>query len=235
YHNLVNGLYPSFRLGWLATFFFAFEILTGVFLMVYYTPSPLAAYENMLNILSNVPLGRLMRDMHKLGGELMVIVVVLHMLRTFITGSYKKPRQFTWATGVILLGVTLFISFFGYLLPWDQLSLWAVTIGASMAEAVPLEVVGRTANLLVRGGPESVPTVCCTPICCTSWPCRSSASSPLAFTTTRSLSTGTACRPRRRRSASTPPSVCRWTTAPTSSPTLPPASCSTSRCWWRCW
>jgi quinol-cytochrome oxidoreductase complex cytochrome b subunit len=154
YHNLVDGLYPTFRLGWLSTFFFAFEILTGVFLMLYYTPSPLVAYDNMLNLLSNVPFGRLMRDLHKLGAEVMVAVVALHMLRTFITGSYKKPRQFTWATGVILLGVTLSLSFSGYLLPWDQLSLWAVTIGASMVEAVPPEVVGRAVNLIVRGAPE---------------------------------------------------------------------------------
>ncbi|NIS79039.1 MAG: hypothetical protein GTO14_02170 [Anaerolineales bacterium] len=154
YHNLVTGVYPTFKLGWLSTFFFAFEIVTGVFLMFWYTPSPLVAYQNMLNILSNVPFGRLMRDMHKLGAELMVAIVALHMLRTFITGSYKKPRQFTWLTGVILLLVTLILSFSGYLLPWDQLSLWAVTIGASMAEAVPPEVVGRNLNLLVRGAPE---------------------------------------------------------------------------------
>jgi quinol-cytochrome oxidoreductase complex cytochrome b subunit len=154
YHNLVTGLYPSFRLGWLSTYFFAFEIITGVFLMIYYTPSPLVAYENMLNILSNVPFGRLMRDMHKLGAELMVIVVLLHMLRTYVTGNYKKPRQFTWATGVILLLVTLVLSFSGYLLPWDQLSLWAVTIGASMVEAIQPQAVGDIANLIVRGGPQ---------------------------------------------------------------------------------
>jgi ubiquinol-cytochrome c reductase cytochrome b subunit len=154
YNNLVDGLYPTFRLGWLSVFFFAFETVTGVFLMFWYTPSPLMAYENMLNLLSNVPFGSLMRDLHKWGAELMVAVVALHMLRTFITGSYKKPRQFTWATGIVLLGVTLFLSFSGYLLPWDQLSLWAVTIGASMAEAAPPEVVGQTLNLLVRGAPE---------------------------------------------------------------------------------
>jgi quinol-cytochrome oxidoreductase complex cytochrome b subunit len=154
YHNLMDGLYPTFRLGWLSTFFFAFEALTGIFLMVFYTPAPEKAYGNMLDILSNVPFGRLMRDMHKLGAELMVAVVALHMLRTFITGSYKKPRQFTWLTGVILLGVTLLLSFSGYLLPWDQLALWAVTIGASIVEAVPPEVVGRSLNLIVRGAPE---------------------------------------------------------------------------------
>lgn len=154
YNTLVDGLYPTFRLGWLSIFFFAFEIVTGVYLMIYYTPSPEIAYENMLGILGNVPFGRLMRDMHKLGGEAMCAVVLLHMVRTFVTGSYKKPRQFTWATGVILLALTLFVSFFGYLLPWDQLSLWAVTIGASMAEAFPPEVVGRNLNLLIRGAPE---------------------------------------------------------------------------------
>jgi ubiquinol-cytochrome c reductase cytochrome b subunit len=154
YNNLVDGVYPTFRLGWLSTFFFAFEILTGVFLMFYYTPSPLVAYDNMLNILSNVPFGRLMRDLHKLGAEVMVAVVALHMFRTFLTGSYKKPRQFTWVTGIVLLFATLALSFSGYLLPWDQLSLWAVTIGASMAEAAPPEIVGRTLNLIVRGAPE---------------------------------------------------------------------------------
>ena len=108
----------------------------------------------MLNILSRVPLGQLMRDLHRLGAEAMVIVVTLHMLRTFFTGSYKKPRQFTWFTGVILLLATLFLSFSGYLLPWDQLALWAVTIGASMVEAAPPKVVGTNLNLLLRGGPD---------------------------------------------------------------------------------
>jgi quinol-cytochrome oxidoreductase complex cytochrome b subunit len=154
YHNLVTGLYPSFRLGWLSVYFFTFEILTGLFLMIFYTPSPLVAYENMINILSNVPFGRLMRDLHKLGAELMVIVVLLHMARTYLTGNYKKPRQFTWVTGIILVLVTLLLSFSGYLLPWDQLSLWAVTIGASMVEAIQPQQVGDIANLIVRGGPQ---------------------------------------------------------------------------------
>ncbi|MBI5928075.1 MAG: cytochrome bc complex cytochrome b subunit [Chloroflexi bacterium] len=154
YHTSVTGLYPTFRLGWLSTFFFAFEIITGLFLMIFYTPSPDVAYNDMKNILGNVPLGQLMRDLHRLGAEAMVTVVALHMLRTFITGSYKKPRQFTWLTGVILLLVTLFLSFSGYLLPWDQLAFWAVTIGTSMAEAAPPQVVGTNVNLLLRGAPD---------------------------------------------------------------------------------
>lgn len=148
----VTGLYPSFRLGWLSTYFVFFETITGLLLMLWYTPAPEIAYGDMLTILSNVPLGQLMRDMHRLGAEFMVAVVAMHMMRTWITGSYKKPRQFTWFTGLLLLVITGFLSFSGYLLPWDQLSLWAVTIGASMAEATP--VVGDQVNLLLRGAPE---------------------------------------------------------------------------------
>ncbi len=154
FHADITGTYPSFRLGWLSMYFTFFETLTGIFLMIWYTPSPEVAYENMLDILSTVPLGQLMRDLHRLGAEAMVLIVALHMMRTFFTGSYKRPRQFTWFTGVLLLFFTGFLSFSGYLLPWDQLALWAVTIGASMAEAVPPEIVGTNVNLLLRGGPD---------------------------------------------------------------------------------
>ena len=154
FHRDMTGLYPTFRLGWLSTYMVAFETITGMILMVWYTPSPEIAYGNMINMLGNVPLGQLMRDLHRLGAEAMVLIVVLHMLRTFFTGSYKKPRQFTWFTGVVLAFATLFLSFSGYLLPWDQLSLWAVTIGASMIEATPPKIVGDNLNLLIRGGPE---------------------------------------------------------------------------------
>jgi quinol-cytochrome oxidoreductase complex cytochrome b subunit len=106
----------------------------------------------MINILSNVNYGKFMRDMHRWGAELMVAVVTLHMLRVYFTGSYKHPRQFTWLTGVVLLLLTLFLSFSGYLLPWDQLALWAVTIGTSMAEAAPL--VGYQVNLILRGSQD---------------------------------------------------------------------------------
>lgn len=154
FHRDMTGVYPTFRLGWLSTYFVFFETITGLFLMVWYTPAPEIAYGNMLNILGNVPLGQFMRDLHRLGAEAMVFIVWLHMLRTFMTGSYKKPRQFTWFTGIVLLFATMFLSFSGYLLPWDQLALWAVTIGASMVEAAPPQVVGENLNLLLRGGPD---------------------------------------------------------------------------------
>ncbi len=142
----------TFRLGFFTTFFFFVEAITGLILMIYYTPSPEKAYQSILNLMSNVPFGQLLRDVHRLGAEAMVIFTFLHMVRTFLTGSYKKDRSFTWLTGVILLGVTMLLSFSGYLLPWDQLAYWAVTVGTSMAEAAPL--FGNEVNLLLRGSPD---------------------------------------------------------------------------------
>ena len=142
----------TFRLGFLSTLMFVIETITGLILMVYYTPSPDRAYYDMLDILSNVNYGKFMRDMHRLGAELMVILVTLHMVRVYFTGSYKHPRQFTWLTGVVLLLVTLFLSFSGYLLPWDQLAFWAITVGTNIARAGPL--VGEKIRFLLLGGNE---------------------------------------------------------------------------------
>jgi quinol-cytochrome oxidoreductase complex cytochrome b subunit len=154
YHESVTRFTHTFRLGLLSTYLFFFETITGLILMIWYTPSPSQAYVDMIRLLSNVPFGQFMRDLHRIGAELMVAIVTLHMVRTYLTGSYKAPRQFTWFTGVILLVLTLFLSFSGYLLPWDQLAYWAVTIGTSMAEAVPPAIVGETVNLLARGAPD---------------------------------------------------------------------------------
>ncbi|MEM7031595.1 MAG: cytochrome bc complex cytochrome b subunit [Chloroflexota bacterium] len=142
----------TYRLGFFSVFTFAVELITGLILMVYYAPAPNRAYGDMLNILSNVTFGQFFRDMHRLGAELMVIVVVAHMGRVYFTGAYKKPREFTWLTGALLLFITLFLSFSGYLLPWDQLAYWAVTIGTSMAEAAP--AFGNETNLLLRGSQD---------------------------------------------------------------------------------
>jgi quinol-cytochrome oxidoreductase complex cytochrome b subunit len=154
YHESVTRFTHTFRLGILSVYLFLIETITGIFLMIWYAPSPERAYEDMIRLLSNVPYGQFMRDLHRLGAEAMVAIVTLHMVRAYLTGSYKAPRQFTWFTGVLLLVMTLFLSFSGYLLPWDQLAFWAVTIGTSMAEAVPPAIVGETVNLLARGAPD---------------------------------------------------------------------------------
>ncbi len=143
----------TFGLGFLSAFTFIVESITGVILMVWYIPSQEQAYQSMIKIITEVPFGQLMRDIHRVGAELMVLFVGLHMLRVFLTGSFKHPRQFTWVTGVVLLILTLGLSYSGYLLPWDQLAYWAVTIGTSMAKsAPPKEIMGYITNLLLRGG-----------------------------------------------------------------------------------
>lgn len=143
----------TFGLGYLSAYMFFLETITGLILMVFYTPSDRRAYEDIVKIMSAIPFGQLMRDLHRVGAELMVLIVVLHMTRVFLTGSFKPPRAFTWLTGVVLLILTFALSFSGYLLPWDQLAYWAVTIGTSMAKSVPpKEIVGYLSNLILRGG-----------------------------------------------------------------------------------
>src|ERR1700692_4528975 len=120
--------------------FFLFIILTytGVLLMFYYHPSKVQAFRDVLYLEHDVPFGKILRNMHRWAAHLMVIGVWLHMFRVFLTGSYKKPREFNWNIGVLLLVFTLLLSFTGYLLPDDQLGFWAVTVGTNMAPATPL-------------------------------------------------------------------------------------------------
>jgi quinol-cytochrome oxidoreductase complex cytochrome b subunit len=117
-------------------FLFLVETITGLLLMFYYRPTAEYAFSDILDLRSQVPLG-IMREIHRWGAHAMVIAVWLHMLRVFMTGSYKPPREFNWNIGVLLLVLTLLLSFTGYLLPWDQLAMWAVTVGSNMARATP--------------------------------------------------------------------------------------------------
>jgi quinol-cytochrome oxidoreductase complex cytochrome b subunit len=113
-------------------------VVTGVYLMFYYRPTAEYAYADMKYLEFDMPFGMLMRNMHRWAAHGMVIAVWLHMFRVFLTGSYKPPREFNWVVGVILLVLTFLLSFTGYLLPWDQLAIWAVTVGTNMARATPL-------------------------------------------------------------------------------------------------
>ena len=142
----------SFGLGVLSAIAFLELALTGVLLMFYYAPTVERAYGYITILQTQVPFGQLLRNMHRWGAHLMVIVVVLHMVRVFYTGAYKPPRQFNWVVGVILLLLTLGASFTGYLLPWDQLAFWAITVGTSVAAYAP--GIGSTAKTFLLGGPE---------------------------------------------------------------------------------
>jgi quinol-cytochrome oxidoreductase complex cytochrome b subunit len=128
----------TFCLGGLTFFLFIVETITGVLLMFYYRPVPEYAYLDMKTLEFAVQFGRILRNLHRWAAHLMVIFVMLHMLRVFLTGSYRPPREFNWVVGVSLLVLTLLLSFTGYLLPWDQLAFWAVTVGTNMAAATPM-------------------------------------------------------------------------------------------------
>jgi quinol-cytochrome oxidoreductase complex cytochrome b subunit len=111
--------------------------LTGVALMFYYRPTVGLAYRDIKDLEFAVTLGRFLRNSHRWAAQAMVVAVIAHMVSVFLRGGYKKPREFNWGVGVLLLTLTLFLSFTGYLLPWDQLAIWAVTVGTNMAGATP--------------------------------------------------------------------------------------------------
>lgn len=126
-------------LGIAAAAAFLVTLVTGVLLMCYYKPFPDVAYPSIKDIHFVVPTGRFIRNIHRWAANVMVVTVLLHMARVFYTGAYRKPREFNWLIGLALLAVTLGLSFTGYLLPWDQLAYWAITIGANIAQS-PREI-----------------------------------------------------------------------------------------------
>ena len=124
-------------MGGTSFFLFLVETITGLLLMFYYRPTAEYAYHDIVYLRADVALGT-MREIHRWGAHAMVITIWLHMMRVFLTGAYKPPREFNWGVGVVLLLLTLLLSFTGYLLPWDQLAMWAITVGTNMARATPL-------------------------------------------------------------------------------------------------
>ena len=140
----------SFYLGFITFFLFLILLTTGIALMCYYRPYPLAAYQDMKDLQFVVFMGPFLRNMHRWAAHAMVVCVFLHMCRVFYTGSYKKPRQFNWVVGVMLLLLTLGLSFTGYLLPWDQLAYWAITVGTNIGGYAPL--VGDKLREVLLGG-----------------------------------------------------------------------------------
>ncbi|HKW99542.1 MAG TPA: cytochrome b N-terminal domain-containing protein [Bryobacteraceae bacterium] len=140
----------TWYLGFITFYLFLILVGTGVALMFYYRPYPAQAYQDMKDLEFVVFLGSFLRNLHRWSAHGMVICVVLHMCRVFYTGSYKKPRQFNWVIGVVLLLLTLGLSFTGYLLPWDQLAFWAITVGTNIGGYAPL--IGPKIKEILLGG-----------------------------------------------------------------------------------
>jgi len=145
----------TYCLGGLSFFMFLGLTVTGVLLMFYYVPSVERAYQDIQALETNVRFGQLLRNLHRWMAHAMIILVLLHMMRVFYTGAYKPPREFNWIIGVVLFVLTLLLSFTGYLLPWDQLAFWAITVGTTMIGSAP--VMGDESKFLLLGGFEVGP------------------------------------------------------------------------------
>jgi len=144
------GFRYSWYLGVISAVLFGSLVASGIYLMFFYVPSPAQAYTDIQTIQTEVAFGQYVRNVHRWSAHLMVIAVAAHMARVFYRGAYKEPKEFNWVIGVVLLVITLLLSFTGYLLPWDQLAFWAITVGTSMAGYVPY--IGDTVQEILLGG-----------------------------------------------------------------------------------
>jgi hypothetical protein len=147
---------PKYALNWfyclggITAFLFVVQGVTGILLAFYYKPTPDAAYASIQYIETQVYFGSAIRAIHHWCANGMIVVCVAHMLRVFIMGAYKKPRELNWVSGVLLLVLTLVFGFTGYLLPWDQRAFWATTVGSEIAGAIP--AIGNLALVFLRVG-----------------------------------------------------------------------------------
>jgi ubiquinol-cytochrome c reductase cytochrome b subunit len=139
-----------YTLGFLSVIAYVVQAFTGIVLLIYYIPHPDHAFGSVQDIMSQVPYGWLFRQMHAVGSNLMIMVVMLHLITVFLMGNYKRPRELTWLGGVLLLILTLIFGLSGYLLPWTQLSYWSTTVVTSIPTAFP--VIGETISHILRGG-----------------------------------------------------------------------------------
>jgi quinol-cytochrome oxidoreductase complex cytochrome b subunit len=152
FRKVPKGTNWFYTLGSATLFAFIVQATTGVFLAMFYTPSATQAYSSISHINNEVPLGQLVHGMHKWGSSVMVILIFLHMGRTFFFGAYKYPRELNWVIGVVLLILTMTMAFTGYLLPFDQRSFWASIVGININGTGP--VVGPYLSDFLRAGPE---------------------------------------------------------------------------------
>jgi quinol-cytochrome oxidoreductase complex cytochrome b subunit len=152
YRKVPKGTNWFYTLGSATLFAFTVQAVTGVFLAMFYTPSPTQAYSSISHLTNDVFLGEFVRGMHKWGASVMIILVFLHMARTFVFGAYKYPRELNWVIGVVLLILTMIMGFTGYLLPFDQRSFWATTVGNNINGTGPF--IGPYLADFLYGGPE---------------------------------------------------------------------------------
>lgn len=144
------GLSATWYLGTLTLGTFIVLVVTGVLLMLYYHPSVPQAYSDVKDLRFVVSSGLFLRNLHRWSAHAMVFLAFAHMFRVFYRGAYRAPREFNWVVGVVLLLITLLLSYTGYLLPWDQLAFWAITVGSNISSAVPL--IGNKIHFLLLGG-----------------------------------------------------------------------------------
>ena len=154
--NLTRYLLPRniniwFTLGAVLLALFALQFATGILLLVYYRPNPEGAFASVQRIMNDIPFGWLLRDLHAVGANLIVFILLLHMLSVLFMGSYKRPRELTWISGFLLFNLSLGLCLTGYLLPWSQLSFWATTVATDTVGVIPQ--VGNFLVLFLRGGP----------------------------------------------------------------------------------
>jgi menaquinol-cytochrome c reductase cytochrome b subunit len=156
FRKVPKGTNWFYTLGSATMFAFLSQAVTGVFLAMYYEPSPTGAYESISHITNDVFLGEFVRGMHRWGATVMIILIFLHMGRTFFFGAYKYPRELNWVIGVVLLVLTLAMGFTGYLLPFDQRSFWATVVGVNINASGP--IIGPYLADFLRAGPEFTAT-----------------------------------------------------------------------------
>jgi quinol---cytochrome c reductase cytochrome b subunit, bacillus type len=152
YRKVPKGTNWFYTLGSATLFAFVIQALTGVFLAMYYTPSPTEAYESVAHLTNDVFLGEFVRGMHRWGATVMMVLIFVHMARTFFFGAYKYPRELNWVIGVVLIVLTMMMGLTGYLLPFDQRSFWATIVAVNLNGTGP--VVGPYLADFLRAGPE---------------------------------------------------------------------------------
>jgi menaquinol-cytochrome c reductase cytochrome b subunit len=152
YRKVPKGTNWFYTLGSATLFAFTIQAITGVFLAMYYTPSPTEAYGSINHLTNDVFLGEFVRGMHKWGASVMMILIFVHMARTFFFGAYKYPRELNWLIGVVLLILTMVMGLTGYLLPFDQRSFWATVVASNITGSGP--IVGPYLADFLRAGPD---------------------------------------------------------------------------------